>query len=403
MLYDLIIVGGGPAGIFSAIFAGNKGLKVLLLEKNKKLGKKLLIAGSGKCNLTHTGDYKEFIEKYGENGKFLKKALYNFKPSDMIKFFQDNGLYLVKNENGKYFPHTFKSQDVLDLLLNLCKKAGVKILTENEVHSIESFENFEIKTINDKFVSKNVLITTGGLSFPQTGSDGAGYKFSKNLGHSLEDTKPCLTPIFVNDYNFSDLSGIAFYNISMMIIRDNKKLMEKTGDMLFTHKNLSGPLIIDNSRYIKKGDILSFNFVSMPYEKFNNNLLDKIGKYGTKSVKNLLLDFNLPERFIKKILSLYNISDGKKCAEISKTERTLLVKNLTEYQFGVSRLASYDVAMATKGGIKLNEINSKTMESKLIKGLYFAGEVLDIDGNTGGYNIQAAASMGVLAVSSIKF
>ncbi len=208
-MYDLIVIGGGPAGIFASIFAKEKGKKVLLLEKMEKIGKKLLIAGSGQCNLTHSGDYKEFLKRYGDNGKFLKRALYKYSPEHMKEFFKEKGLELVVNEKGKYFPNTYKSIDVLNLLKK--ELLGVEVRINSEVLGVEKVEDkFLCKTKDDKFYGKNLLIATGGLSIPQTGSSGDGYKFGRNFGHKVEELGPSLTPCYVNDYIYSDLSGISF-------------------------------------------------------------------------------------------------------------------------------------------------------------------------------------------------
>ena len=406
MLYDLIVVGGGPAGIFSAIYSAKRGMKVALLEKKNKMGKKLLTAGAGKCNLTHTGEAKDFLMHFGDGGKFLKSSLYNYKPEDLKKFFSDNELPLVLvEESGKFFPHTFSSVDVVNLLYSICKKEGVSVLENTTVLELSLVEddNFVVKTHKGNLSSKNVLIATGGKSYPATGSEGDGYPIAKKLGHSIVEPKPALTPIFVRDYSFSDLSGISFKNASLDLYRDNKKVGVHTADLLITHKNFSGPLILDFSRFIRKGDTVKINFLSIKRESLEQEFLEKASLNGKQGIKRFILELGLPERFVKKFFELLNIKEDKKLSEISKKERSSIIGGLTEMTFEVSKLGDYDTAMVTTGGISLKDINPKTMESKKVKRLYFAGEVIDIDGDTGGYNIQAACSMGVLAAKSIKF
>jgi len=405
MLYDLIVVGGGPAGIFGAIYASQRGLKVAILEKKNRMGKKLLAAGAGKCNLTHTGEAKDFLNHFGDNGKFLKSSLYNYKPEDLKKFFSDNKLPLVLvEESGKYFPNTFSSVDVVNLLYDLCRKNKVDILENIRVESLSCIEEnqFLIETSTDNFMAKNVLLATGGMSYPATGSEGDGYPLAKKLGHLILEPKPALTPVFVRDYQFSDLSGISFKGATLELYRNNKKIGETKGDLLLTHKNFSGPLILDFSRYIHKGDLIKINYLGVKRSDLEETFLEKASLNGKQGIKRFLSELGLPERFTRKFFKLLNIRDDKKLSEISKKERNIILTGLLEMSFEISKLGDYNTAMVTTGGVSLKDINSKTMESKLIRGLYFAGEVIDIDGDTGGFNIQAACSMGVLAAKSIK-
>lgn len=401
--YDLIIVGGGPAGIFASIYAAKRKLKVALIEKKNNIGKKILISGSGKCNLSHQGEINYFLNRYGENGKFLKNALYKYKPEDLINFIESKGLNMEILENGKIFPETMRSTDILNLLTKEINKLNVKIFKNSGVLSISKNENlFQVVTQNKVFTGKNILISTGGKSYPATGSEGDGYKLAKSLGHTIIDPRPALTPVYVNDYPYTDLSGISFKNTRIQLYRDGKKLKEHQGDLLFTHTNLSGPGIIDFSRYFKKGDSLFVNFIGMGTEKFTDEFIEASSIRGKQSIKKFLLGYGLPERFLKKILKLLDIKEETKFGEVSKKNRTLLIKKLSNHDFTISKLGNFDIAMATAGGVSLKEVNPKTMESKLVSGLFFAGEVLDIDGDTGGFNIQAACSTGVLAANSIK-
>lgn len=401
--YDLIIIGGGPGGLFSGITVGKTGKKVLILEKNSRVGKKLLVAGQGKCNLTNSGELKVFLTKYGDKGKYLKQSLNLFKPKDMINWFEEKGLPLTLiEETGKYFPKTMKSIDVINLLEKECIKNGVEIKNSVTIEKIEidSEEKFSVITKSESFKTKILLISTGGASYPGTGTTGDGYIYAKNLGHKIINPKPCLTPIFVDNYQFAELSGISFKELNIKLFRENRLIKSTKGDILFTHHNLSGPGLIDFSRYLEKDDILKINFINKEITQFEKEFLENVNINGKKLLKTFLNEQNLPERFLRKFCALNKIDESKKISEVSKKEREIII-SLSEYSFRVTRLGNFQIAMATAGGVATEEVNSKTMESKILPNLYFAGEVLDIDGDTGGYNIQAAFSTGYTAALDI--
>ncbi|WP_047396644.1 NAD(P)/FAD-dependent oxidoreductase [Cetobacterium sp. ZOR0034] len=402
--FDLIVVGGGPGGIFTAITAAEKGLKVALLEKNKRIGNKILVAGSGKCNLTHTGKPKDFLDKYGMNGKFLKEAINKYSPEMLKNFFKENGLPLVLvEESGKYFPQTFSSLDVVHLLKTKMESLGVKIVENIKIESVtKSGEEFIITTDRDTFISDNVALATGGKSYPGVGTTGDGYVMAKELGHKIVPPKPALTPVFVRDYMFEELSGISFQDVKIIIWKEDKKIIEKRGPVLFTHTNFSGPGILDNSRYIENGSFLEINYVDKDFETLNREIIEEMNRDGKKTVKRVLNSYFLPDRFIKRVLSLAEISEELKLSELSKEKRENLVRILASNKMEVTKVGSFEMAMVTRGGVAIDEVNQKTMESKKVSGLYLVGEILDIDGDTGGYNIQAACSMGVLAAKSMK-
>ena len=401
-IYDLIVIGGGPSGIFSAINVAMANKKVLLIEKNNRIGKKLLVAGQGKCNLTNGAELKDFFSKYGDKGKFLKTSLYSFTPENLIQWFSKNGLPLeLIPESNKYFPNTFKSSDVIDLLEKQCNKYNVQLMTSCEAINVAHIDNlFFVKSSCGEFTAKNLLISTGGKSYPGTGTTGDGYTFAKSLGHKVIESHPCLTPVYVDNYAFTDLSGISFKSVEVTIFRENKIIDKNIGDLLLTHHNLSGPAVIDLSRSIRKKDTLKINFLKVPKEQFNKEIIEFVSEKGKLPVKAFINKYSLPERFIKKFSTLFNINFDKKAAELSKSEREALLK-LCDYNFTVTKLGDFNIAMATNGGVDTAEVNSKTMESKIVKSLYFTGEVLDIDGDTGGFNIQAAFSTGYLAAQSI--
>lgn len=402
--FDLIVVGGGPSGIFTAITAAQRGFKVALLEKNRRIGNKILVAGSGKCNLTHIGKPKEFLNKYGVNGKFLKEALNKYSPDTLKNFFKDNGLPLVLvEESGKYFPSTFSSLDVLNLLKKQMLNLKVQIIENIKIEKIEKkLDEFCIQTDSGVYFCENLTLATGGKSYPGTGTTGDGYVMAKELGHKIIPPKPALTPLYVKNYIFQELSGISFQDVEIIIWKENKKIVEKRGPVLLTHTNFSGPGILDNSRYVENKCYLEINYVDEDYESFNRELIDETNIDGKKNIKKVLLKYNLPERFIKTILREVEIDENLKLAELSKEKRECLVKYLTSNKMEITKVGSFEMAMVTKGGIALDEVNPKTMESKKVKNLYLVGEIIDIDGDTGGYNIQAACSMGVLAGKSMK-
>lgn len=405
-IYGLIIIGGGAAGLMSAIKASENGLTVALIEKNAKLGRKVLISGAGQCNITNTGSISDFLTKYGKNSKFLRNSLYDFTPTDLMSFYKDNGLNLYIRNDGKIFPESKKAGDVVSLLYDLCRKNHVDIIVNTKVVSIIYENNFIVETrfseLLDKkiFNSKNILITTGGITYPHTGSTGDGYNFAKYFGHTIVEPKPALSPIFIENYQFKEISGISFKDIEVIVSNENnKKIATLRNDLLLTHRNLSGPVILNISRYAQVGYYLQINFVGFSKSEVEDDLLHTQQENGRRLLKNYLKKYNLPTRFIVKILNIINIDENIKIADINKKMRISLLKMLTEYRNKIYKIAIS--GMTTAGGINIKEINPKTMESKLQKGLYFAGEVLDIDGDTGGYSIQAASSMAVLAVKSI--
>ncbi len=401
--YDVLIIGAGPAGLFTAINCEyNK--RVLILEGNSSAGKKLLLSGAGQCNITHEGDKKHFLSKYGENKRFIKNALYTLTNKDLMDFFQKRGLSFISNENGKVFPDTMKANDVLKILLDECEKNKVHIKYNSNVEAVECEKNvFIIKTKDDIYRAEKLVIATGGKSYPDTGSRGGGYDLGKKLGHAIEKPKPTLTPIYIKNYYFSDLSGISFENIPFSLWRDNRKLRDGSGDILFTHKGLSGPGILNFSRFINKGDVLKLNFIKVnDEEEFRKSFIEKLSINGKSTIKSILRDLPLPKRFIDKLLEISSIPEEKNCSQLKKDERNQLIEFLISFPMEVDELGGFHLAMATRGGISLKDIKSKTMESRLVEGLYFVGEVLDIDGDTGGYNIQAAFSTGFLAAKSIN-
>lgn len=397
---DVLIIGAGPAGLFTAIHC--KGRKVIVLEKNASSGKKLLISGTGRCNLTHDCKLSDFFDHYGTNQRFLKTALHGFTNFDLIRFFNDHGLETVVDKNGKVFPASQKASDVLKVLVDVCNINKVEIAINQQIIGIaKTATGFEVKTNSGTFNSRFLVITTGGMSYPATGSTGDGYHFAKLFGHSIVPPKPSLSPVFIRDYTMASISGASVQNKVVYLYRGDKKITEHCGDIGFTHKGLSGPGILDFSRNILSGDILKVNFIDQKADDFRNELIKVSEKEGKTAIQTYLKKFDLPRSLVLVILQSIKLEPETRLAEVTKVQRNQLIAAFCEYPFTVEKVGGFNMAMVTAGGVSLEEVNPKTMESKLVPGLYFAGEVLDIDGDTGGYNLQAAFSMGFLVGRSI--
>jgi predicted Rossmann fold flavoprotein len=401
--YTVVVIGAGPAGLFCALQAALSGHSVLLLEKNKKPGAKLLLSGSGQCNITHGGDIREFLSHYGNHGKQVRPALFGFTNQDLTEFFQDRGLLMITEDNGKVFPQTRCSADVLDILVKECRNRGVILRCSEPVTGVSRIpQGFEINTPAATYSTLMMVIATGGASYPQTGSTGDGYRISESLGQPVTKTAPALTPLRIRDYPFAALSGISFEGMHFSIWRAGKKIADRSGDMVFTHHGLSGPGILDASRDIHANDIIKLSFVgSLKPGEFAADLIKRIRENRNRQISTILAAYPIPERLIRKLLNLSGIPENLTCNHFSGEQRSRLITSCTQFPLTVSALGGFSIAMVTRGGVAWEGVNQKTMESKIIPNLYFAGEVLDIDGDTGGYNLQAAFSTGFLAGQSI--
>jgi hypothetical protein len=402
MKVDLIIAGAGPAGLFAAIQAAedNKNKDILILEKNHSAGKKLLISGSGQCNLTHAGNIANFFNHYGDNFNFLLGPLYTFDNKMLMNFFKHRGIKFRKARGGKIFPASNKASDILDVLLKECNKKNIKIKYNTAVKNVsynENLNHFEIKTTNRNYLSSYFLLATGGKSFPKTGSTGAGFKIAADLGHQIIDPRPALAPVIIKNYQFKSLSGISLRNKKISLYRNNNLLRSWKDDLLLTHRGLSGPGIINYSRYIKSGDIIKIKLINYNKEELEKNLIKKIEREGKLNLLNLLINYPLAQRLIEKILKMSEIDGSINAAHLNKKERKEIIEHFSSLEFEVKELAGFHQSMVTKGGIDLKEINPQNMESRIINNFFAAGEVLNIDGDTGGYNLQAAFSTAYLA------
>lgn len=390
--YDTIIIGAGAAGLYCG--CALDGGKNLILEKGKRPGLKLLMAGSGQCNVTHGGSIKDFLIHYGTHGKSVRGVLQRFNNLALCRMLSDFGVETVEREDGKVFPSSMDGRDVLNALLD---NVNADIEYSKEVTNVTFDGEFIVEAGGETYVCQNLIIATGGASFPTTGSDGKlATKISENLGIELDELRPSLTPVFVENYPYGELSGISFKDIEIAI-----EGHRAVGDILFTFKNLSGPVIINSSRYMKTGDTLTINYMWPTKPAELEAKLKKDFPGNNKSVLHYLIDeLHLPKRFAKLIVE----SLGYECkvSQLSGSNIKSLVNEIAAKTFKISGLAGFKEAMATAGGIALSEISTKTMESKKYPGLYFVGEVLDVDGDTGGYNLQFAYSSACAAAEHIN-
>jgi predicted Rossmann fold flavoprotein len=401
---DVIVIGAGPAGLFCSIHAAAAGCRVLLLEKNPRPGAKLLLAGSGQCNITHDGDIRSFFTRYGDHGKFMKPALLSFTSRDLGAFFTGRGLPLQAEENGKVFPAGRRSADVLAVLAAESEKQGVILRCGEAVEKItREGERFRVTTGTGTYSSAMVVMTTGGATYPQCGTTGDGYRLAASLGQPVTETAPALTPLLIRPFPFASLTGLSFGQMRFSVWRGGKKVADHTGDVLFTHLGLSGPGILDASRGIRPGDEVRLSFAgALRREEFAADIAQRAAENRGWQVGTILAKYPIPERLNRKLLQLSGIPEDQSCAHFSAMQRSALVANCTEFPLAVASLGDYKIAMVTRGGVALDGVNPRTMESKIVPGLFFAGEVLDIDGDTGGYNLQAAFSTGYLAAQGIR-
>ena len=412
---EVVVIGGGPAGMMAAITSAKNGNDVTLLEKNKSLGKKLLITGKGRCNITSSLPMDEFIKNTPGNGMFLYSAYNNFTNQDIIKFLNEQGLKVKEERGNRIFPVTDKSKDVLDCFEKKLKSLNVKIMYNTQVTDVLINENNEVtgvKLKNQKIINaKKIILATGGKSYPLTGSTGDGYEILKKLGHTITPIKPSLVPLetYEEDLHYS-LQGLSLRNVKIKFIdtRKNKEIYEDFGEMLFTHFGVSGPTILSGSahlvRYKKIDDLLQEKNIkliidlkpALTEEKLNERILRDFEEEKNKSFKNSL-DKLLPQKLIPVIVEYSNINPEKQVNSITKQERIKLVKTLKGFEVTIKKFRKIDDAIITSGGVSIKEVNPKTMESKKIKGLYLAGEILDVDSYTGGFNLQIAYSTGYVA------
>lgn len=402
--YDVIVIGGGPAGMMAAGTASQRGKRVLLLEKNDMLGKKLRITGKGRCNITNTADDETFFDNLPENSKFMFSSYYNFNNYSVIEFFNSLGVETVEERGGRVFPKSEKAIDVVNAMIKFIKDTKVsakkdkalKVLTADGVVT-------GVKCVNGEYFADNVIIATGGKSYPLTGSTGDGYKLAKEIGHKVTEIRPSLVPVEIKEGWCKELQGLSLRNIRISLVKENKEVFSDFGEMIFTHFGVSGPVILSASAHIR--DKSNYKLIidlkpALDDKTLDKRLLRDFENFSNKNFSNAL-DELLPKKLIPVIIKLSGIEAHKKVNLITKEERENLRKTLKNLTVSVKGLRPIDEAIITRGGIAVNEINPSTMESKLIKGLYFCGEVIDVDAYTGGYNLQIAFSTGRKAGESI--
>ncbi len=400
----VIVVGGGAAGMMAAIWAARSGAKVSLYEKNEKLGKKIFITGKGRCNLTNACDVEDLFRNVVTNPKFLYSAFYSFDNAQTMSFFEELGLSIKVERGDRVFPMSDHSSDVIKVLEKECKRLGVDIHLQTPIKQLLS-ENQQIVGVQlcDKKteMADSVIIATGGLSYPRTGSTGDGFRFANQLNHNMVQDYPSLVPFNIKEDWCKELMGLSLKNVSVKVMQEKKKVYEGFGEMLFTHFGVSGPLIISASayvhRYLNKPLSLFIDLKpALSREQLDERILRDFEKVQNKQFKHAL-DELLPKRLISVIIALSGIDPEKKVHSVSREERMRILDLMKSLPLSILSLREYDEAIITKGGVSVKDVNPSTMESKKVKGLYFAGELLDVDALTGGFNLQIAWSTGYLA------
>lgn len=399
----VIVVGGGASGMMAAYSAALYGKEVILLEKNDKLGKKIYITGKGRCNLTADITVNEFFNNVISNPKFTYSCINNFSPSDTMAFFENLGLKLKTERGNRVFPLSDKASDVTKTLERALVELGVDIRLNTKVESILINDGKVLSVITEtgKIDCDSLIICTGGASYPLTGSTGDGYVFAKLAGHSIKELRPSLVGIELMGADFIDMQGLSLKNVSIKAVYDGKKVFEDFGEMLFTHFGISGPIVLSCSTRINRLDLKKLKIEidlkpALDEEVLDKRLIREFKENNVKSVGNVMRSL-LPKTLIDCVLRKSNVSFNKNCSEITQLERSNVLKTLKALTFSVKKLRPLEEAIITSGGVNVNEINPKTMESKIVSGLFFAGEVLDIDAYTGGFNLQLAFSTGYSA------
>lgn len=406
----VIVIGGGPAGMFAAIAAAENGHDVSLLEKNEKLGKKLYITGKGRCNITNACDTEELFKNVPHNAKFLYSAFYSYDNFRVIQFFEEHGLKVKTERGNRIFPESDHSSDVIRTLQKVLSDKGVEVKLFTKVLKLQIKESKVFGVILDngeKIKADAVVVATGGFSYQSTGSTGDGYVFARESGHALISPVPSLVPFEAEESYVKELQGLSLKNVTVSIFQKNKKIYEDFGEMLFTHFGVSGPLILSASslvnEQIRQGK-LSMTIDLKPAlteEQLDKRILRDFEENQNKQFKNSVQRL-LPSKLIPVIIKLSGIHPDKKVNVITKEERMQLVCCIKHFPLTLVGLRDFNEAIITRGGVSVKDVNPSTMESKKVSGLYFAGEVLDSDALTGGFNLQIAWSTGFLAGSSIS-
>ena len=401
----ILVVGGGAAGMMAAVTAARNGKKVRLIEKNEKLGKKLFITGKGRCNITNAADIEELFSAVVSNPKFLYSSFYSMTNDQVIEFFEELGVKTKVERGGRVFPESDHSSDVIRALEQEMKRLGVEIRLRAEAEEIlaEDGRVTGVRLSSGKELHADaVIIATGGISYPSTGSTGDGYRFARECGHKVADLSPALVPMEVKEWYARELMGLSLRNVEIRITDGKKKLYEEFGEMLFTHYGVTGPVILSASSIVGKKlreHPLTLHIDLKPAlteEQLDKRMLREFEANHNRQFKNAV-DSLFPSKLKPVIVELSGIQEDKKVNEVTKEERLHFVRLIKDFSMTLTGMRGYNEAIITKGGVSVKEIDPGTMESKLVNGLYFAGEVLDLDAVTGGYNLQIAWSTGYLA------
>lgn len=400
--YDLIILGAGASGLYAGVHAHRLGLRTLVLEKTDEPGKKLLLSGSGQCNLTHSRPVREFLECYGDHGRFLKPALLTHTNLESMAFFESLGLKLMTvPATGKVFPASKKARELRDALVQHLAPGSLRC-GEKVVRLAMQKAGLEVITETHHYLGRTVLLATGGQSYPQTGSSGDGYALAKQLGHTIVSPRPALTPMFMQPFIFSELAGTSFEAITVSLYRGDKKLKTLIGPLLLTHTGLSGPVILHLSRWARPGDEVALHFLEgRQGQTLRTQWLHDLEHHRQKKLNALIKQVPVSKALREKLTIHLLGSRLSSLAELGRKGINTLVDRLCGFRLPIAELGNFNIAMVTAGGITLDEVHLKTMSSKIEPALFFSGEVLDIDGNTGGYDLQACWSTAYLAVQSI--
>lgn len=398
-----VVIGGGASGMMASYCAAQKGNEVILIEKNEKLGKKVYITGKGRCNVTNNVEVSDFLPNVITNPKFLYSSLYALSPQKLISFFEENGLKLKTERGNRVFPLSDKSSDVIKFFERKLVQHGVDVRLNTTVNGLVAEKGCINKVLTDKGDIKcdSVIICTGGISYPLTGSTGDGYKFAKKLGHSIVEPRPSLCGIELCGEDFKIAQGVSLKNIAISILKNDKKIYSDFGEMLFTHFGVSGPIVLSSSCMLNRLDfsnvVMSIDLKpALSSDTLDNRLIREFVDNSNASLFNVLRKL-LPKGLINVVLKKCSISGNKVCSTITQEERNKIKSVLKNLTFDVKKLRPIEEAIVTSGGVKVSEVNPKTMESKIVKNLYFAGEVLDVDAFTGGFNLQIAFSTGFVA------
>lgn len=396
------VIGGGPAGIMAAGAAAGRGHDVTLIEKNKQLGKKLFITGKGRCNITNAAPIDEFFDNIISNREFLYSSLYTFDNEAIIRLLESYGLQTKVERGNRVFPESDKSSDVIKAFQRYLDHMGADILLNSKVSHVYMEDNtfMVVLTTGEKMQFDKLVIATGGASYPATGSEGDGYKLARAFGHTVTALKPSLVPIELEEPWLKDLMGLSLKNVTLRAFNGKKLIHEEFGEMIFTHFGISGPIVLTMSNHInrlKSKPVLTLDMKpALDDETLDNRLLRDFQEYTNKQLKNALNDL-LPQKLIPLIIEVSGIYPEKTVHQITREERTRLLSAIKSFPLNYKGFRPLDEAIVTSGGIKVQEINPSTMESRIVPGLYFAGEIMDIDALTGGYNLQIAYSTGYLA------